>query len=285
MQEGIAKENLNLNKESLKIVQVKFDNGIVQSGDLSLAKAAYANAQQNFDKVSGAKRTAMRSLETILGRYPKAKIDTKKDFPVDPSPPPAGVPSTLLEDRPDIIAADLRVAAAFDRVEEAKAARLPSLSLTATGGGASDSLAEALNPANAIWNLGGNLLAPIFDGGRRKQQVKITKAEQKEALALYKKDALNAFGEVENALDQDNVLQKRLKQLKEYVNESDKAYKVMKVRFKEGDVEFLDVLNVQQKVIDAKASEIAVNSMLLTQRVNLYLALGGSWELKESAQN
>lgn len=258
LQEAIAKENLDLNKEASRIVKIKFENGLSQAGDVALAESSLANSQQNFDRVSGAKRIAQRALETILGRYPKAAVETKKDFPENPPPPPRGVPSTLLEDRPDLVAADLRVAAAFDRVKEAKAARLPSLSLTAQGGGASQNLSEALNPANAIWNLGANLLAPVVDGGRRRQQVKVRNAEQKEALAQYKNQALKAFGEVENSLDQDYVLNKRLTQLEVSVNEAKKAYEVMKLRFDAGDVELLDVLNIQQKVITAKSTQVSV---------------------------
>lgn len=281
LQEDVAKENLKLNQEILKIVNVKFDNGITQAQDLSLTRASLANASQTLEKVSASKRTAMRSLETIMGRYPSAEIKTRENFPHVPKHPPRGVPSSLLEDRPDIVAADQRVAVAFNRLEEAKAARLPSFSLTANGGTVSQQLGALTNPANAFWNVGANLLAPIFDGGKRKAEVEIKTAEQKQAIAQYKKAALGAFGETEEVLDQGSVLEKRLAELDRAVKEAKEAHRIAKVRYQEGETELLDVLNIQQKVILAKTDKLAVESLLLNQRVNLYLALGGHWNAQK----
>lgn len=280
LQEQLANENLQVNRKIMKIVEVKFDNGLSQAQDLSLTRASLANASQTLEKVSQGKRMAMRSLETILGRYPSAKVATKKTFPPVPSNPPKGVPSSLLEDRPDMVAAEQRVAVAFNRVKEAKAARLPRLSLTAQGGGVSNQLGNIANPANAFWNLGANLLAPVFDGGKRKAQVEISTAEQKQAVALYKKAALNAFAETEVYLDDGEVLQNRLREVRKAVMESKKALDIAQLRYKEGETELLDVLNVQQKLMAAKTDEVSLQSLLLSQRVNLYLALGGHWQEK-----
>ena len=150
---------------------------------------------------SRASRRFARS-SCCIGRYPAAAIGGHaRSCPAQPAAVPAGLPSELLERRPDVIAAERRVAAAFHRVGEAKAARLPAIALTA---GVSCDLERAVRAEGAATirsgTLGANLLAPIFQGGALKTQVEIRTAEQKEAVAAYAAVGLRAFGEVEDAL-------------------------------------------------------------------------------------
>jgi voltage-gated potassium channel len=103
----------------------------------------------------------------LLGRYPNAEMDIAGILPTLPPPPSAGIPSEILERRPDIVSAERQIASAFDATDQARAARLPRFSLTSTVSGASDSLSDILDPANVVWQPAGNLIAPLFDGGRR----------------------------------------------------------------------------------------------------------------------
>ncbi len=195
-----------------------------------------------------------------------------------PPPPPAGLPSDLLERRPDLVAAERRVAAAFNATNQARAARLPTLSLTGNIGGASSSLSDLLDPANVAWTAGANLLAPLYDGGRRRAAVEITTAEQEQALALYGQAAINAFSEVETNLDQGVVVQQRIVDLEEAAAEAENALRIARLRYEEGEEDLLSVLTIQQRDISAKSSLSSVNRLLLEQRVNLNRALGGSFE-------
>ena len=199
-------------------------------------------------------------------------------LPDAPPPPPAGVPSEILERRPDLVAAERNVAAAFNSLQSAKAARLPAISLTSEIGGTSDSLTNLLDPANVAWTVAGNLVAPLFDGGQRQSQVDISTAEQKQAVAAYGQAALDAFGEVESNLDQGVVLVDRLSSLSEAAAEANEAYRIARLRYDEGETDLIDVLNIQQRVFSAESNLAAVQRLLLDQRVNLNLALGGSWE-------
>jgi outer membrane protein TolC len=205
-------------------------------------------------------------------------LDVRESLPVAPPPPPAGVPSELLERRPDIVAAERRVAAAFNATAQAKAARLPTVGLTGQLGGASSSLSDLLDPANVAWSLGANLLAPIFDGGRRREAVEIATAAQEQALAAYAQAALNAFSELETNLDQGVVVAQRVVDLQEASREAGKAFRIASIRYEEGEEDLLSVLIIQQRVIRAKSALSSVERLLLEQRVNLNLALGGSWE-------
>ena len=184
IQNSIARETVEILQETLRIVNVKYDNGMASAQDVALTRSDLASARERLTTLSGSRRDALRSLEVLLGRYPGAELDVRELLPDAPPPPPAGVPSELLERRPDIVAAERLVAAAFNATAQAKAARLPSVGLTGQIGGASGSLSDLLDPANVAWSLGANLLAPIFDGGRRREAVEIRPRHRNRHLPL-----------------------------------------------------------------------------------------------------
>ncbi|MDD2558326.1 MAG: TolC family protein [Desulfuromonas sp.] len=278
LQTGVVRKSLSSLEETLRIVQLRYDNGMTSAQDLALARSDLATVRGHLLDVESARRDAVRALELLLGRYPSAELDLRTSLPEAPPHPPAGVPSEILERRPDLVAAERRVAAAFNLLDQAKAAKLPALSLTTNVGGASNSLTSVLDPQNIVWQLTANLLAPIFDGGQRQAQVDIATADQKQALDSYAKVALDAFSQVESALDQGVVLEQRATELRIALQQANKAYRVAQIRYREGEVPLLDLLALQQRVDSASGSLLAVNRLLLEQRVNLHLALGGSWE-------
>lgn len=276
-QEEIARKNLGILKETMRVTQAQYDNGVATGQDVALNKANLAAVQGQLASLEGSERDALRALEVLLGRYPSASVDIPGVLPKLPAPPPAGMPSEMLERRPDLVSAERQIAAAFNITNQAKAARLPSFSLTASVNSASSSLSDVLNPANAAWQLGANLLAPIFDGGQRRIQVEISTVEQKQAIANYAQSALNAFSEVEQNLDQSAVLAQREISLSEVQTESAKAYHIASLRYNEGEIDLLDSLQIQQQAISAESNLIALKGTQLEQRINLYLALGGDW--------
>jgi len=277
-QADIARETVKILEETQRIVNVKHDNGMASAQDVSLTRSDLASARERLTTVEGSYRDALRALEVLLGRYPSAELDVRDSLPAVPPPPPAGIPSELLERRPDIVAAERRVAAAFNATAQAQAARLPTVGLTGNLGGASSSLSDLLDPANVAWSAGANLLAPIFDGGRRREAVEIATAEQKQALAAYGQAALNAFSELESNLDQGTVIAQREVDLEVAAREAEKAFRIASLRYEEGEEDLLSVLTIQQRVISAKSALSSVERLLLEQRINLNLALGGSWD-------
>ena len=277
-QADIARETVEILEETQRIVNVKHDNGMASAQDVSLTRSDLASARERLTTVEGSYRDALRALEVLLGRYPSAELDVRDYLPAVPPPPPAGIPSELLERRPDIVAAERRVAAAFNATAQAQAARLPTVGLTGNLGGASSSLSDLLDPANVAWSAGANLLAPIFDGGRRREAVEIATAEQEQALAAYGQAALNAFSELESNLDQGTVIAQREVDLEVAAREAEKAFRIASLRYEEGEEDLLSVLTIQQRVISAKSALSSVERLLLEQRINLNLALGGSWD-------
>lgn len=278
IQAVITRETVDVLKEMQRIVNVKYDNGTASAQDVALANSDFATARERLAAVEGSYRDAVRALESLLGRYPGADLEVRESLPEAPPPPPAGLPSELLERRPDIVAAERRVAAAFNATNQSRVAHLPTIGLTGNLGGASSSLSDLLDPANIAWTAGANLLAPIFDGGRRREAFEIATADQDQALIAFGQAATSAFSELETNLDQGAVVQQRIVDLNEASAEAQRAFRIAKLRYDEGEEDLLSVLTIQQRVISARSSLSSVQRLLLEQRVNLNLALGGSWE-------
>lgn len=276
-QAAILKEVLTALEDTFRIVNVQHKNGLASGQDVALTKSDLATTREQLITLKSSQREALRALEVLLGRYPSGDISVKTLLPLLPPMPPLGVPSEILERRPDLVAAERRVAAAFNTVAQAKAARLPALSLTSDIGGSSNSLSNITDPANVAWQLASNLLVPLFDGGVREAQVDVATSDQKQALSSYAQTALNAFNEVETNLDLANTLVQREKELSIALSEAEKAYRIAQLRHKEGEIALIDLLSMQQRVLSADSSKLSIQRFVLEQRINLYLALGGNW--------
>ncbi|MES2307859.1 MAG: TolC family protein, partial [Verrucomicrobiota bacterium] len=203
---------------------------------------------------------------------------TTEELQATPPHIPSGMPSEILERRPDIRSAERRVAAAFETVKEYQAAKLPRISLTSGIGTASNSLSGLIDPRNAAISFGANLLAPIFDAGSRQADLDRASAQQKEAYQNYRKVALQAFHEVENSLTSETYLEKEETNLKEAADHYTAARKVAETRYNNGLTDLTSVLVVQRQELQARITLLNVRGNRLQQRVNLHLALGGNFE-------
>ena len=194
-----------------------------------------------------------------------------------PPPIPAGLPSELLERRPDLVAAERRVAAAFHAIQSAKAARLPKFALTASGGRSTNDLFYLLGVSPNFWAAGVGLLAPIFTGGALKAQVEIATAEQRAALALYGQAALRAFSDVETALANEKILEDQQRYLEAVVAQDTEGLQLRRIRYKVGAADLLSVLDLQNRLLNAEFDLISVRNDRLANRIGLHLALGGGF--------
>ena len=276
LQLQLADNSVAIYEENLGIVQAMADAGTGSPQDVNLAKADLSGAKERQRSAQGAQAQSVRSIEVLLGRYPSAEIETSSEFVPTPPAIPVGVPTTLLERRPDLIAAERRVAAAFQRTEEAKAARLPSFSLTASGGSPSSELADLLGSGN-FFSLGANFVAPLDVGGELEAQVEIETAQQEAALAEYGATALQAFNEVETGLTNEQLLLERDVLLADAVKNNDEAAKLANTQFEAGAIDFLSVLQLQTRALNSKIELVNIKNTRLAQRVDLHLALGGSF--------
>ena len=245
--------------------------------DVRLAQASLQTYRDAVQQLDLSYRQALRALEALIGRYPAAAVDVPPRLAATPGPVPVGMPSELLERRPDVVAAERRVAVAFYRTEEAKAARLPRISLTAAVTTISSELFVLKNRDDPVWSAGASLLAPLYLGGALQSQVEIRTAEQKLAVAEYGRIGARAFGEVENALSSGFTLEERTAILAKAVTENERALELVNVRYRVGSGDLRAVQQQQIAVHGARTSLLRVRSEQLVQRVNLYLALGGGW--------
>lgn len=277
LQLGVSRQSLAALGRTQEIVSAQRDIGAASGLDLALAQTDLANAKDAVIDGEGARRGAMRALEVLLGRYPAGIIDSANALPSLPARPGADTPSSLLERRPDLIAAELSVAAAFNNVQAARAARLPTFSLASSINGASPELADVLDPENVAWQVAGNLLGPLFDNGLRKSRVDEASAKESQAIAAYAQAAITAFQEVENSLDQNAVLANREAALKEAAANASAALDLAQIRYREGETNLLDVLQIQSSKFAADSALVRVQSQQLQEWVTLNLALGGGW--------
>lgn len=271
-----ADEVVAIYEKSLEIVQAKQEFGDVGMKDVYLARADLASAQERRRQVDSAHQTSVRALEVLLGRYPANELAIADEFVAVPPPIPAGMPSELLDRRPDLIASQQRVAAAFNTTFAAKQARLPSLSLTGSAGQTNSQLTDLLG-TDTFFNVGANFLAPIYSGGALQAEVDISTAEQEGALAQYGQTALIAFSEVENSLADEGLLSEREELLDAVLEDNGRALEIAELEYDAGQIELLSLLQMRARVINAQVASISIRNNRLAERVNLHLALGGDF--------
>lgn len=277
LQAQVSQKSLTAQEKTNAIVKVQHELGEANAQDLYLSASDMQATRSSLIATRGAQRDALRALEVLLGRYPSAELKLRTNLPTLPPPPPAGLPSEILERRPDIVAAERRVAASFQALDQAKVANLPSVSLTGNLGGSSQQLSNLLNPANLAWTIGSSLVAPLLDGGRNKAQIAQATAEQKQAIAAYGQAALKAFEDVEKNLDGASVLTRQANALQLSADNANKALHIADFRYKEGESALLDVLNIQQRVYSADRNLTTAQRNRLDNWIAVNLALGGGW--------
>ena len=253
--------------------------GIGDDQDVAAARARQGTFRDAALQLGLSETQTLRALELLLGRYPAAELAARAELPGLPGAVPVGLPLEMLERRPDIVAAERRVAAAFDRVGEAKAARLPRLALNASISALSSDVLELKQDYENPSGGGGlKLIAPIYQGGALKTQVQIRTLEQKEAVADYARMALRALGDVEQSLAAGGNLSSRAEMLERVVADNQRSLELATARYRVGKGDLRAVQQQELALADARLALVAVRSAQLAERVNLHLALGGSFE-------
>lgn len=271
----LARDSLASFEDSVEIIRAKYETGDQSAAQLRLAKSDASTAAARLAESEELKRQALRQLEVLVGSYPAAAIVADGRLPAMPGPVPAGLPSELLTRRPDLQAAERRIAAADRRIVEARLAALPQFALTAGAGTSTRELREVLDSDFGIWNMAGNLLQPIFTGGEVRGNFDLRRAELREALAEFNRLAVAAFREVENALSAEGVLAKREAFLAEAAELATEAYAQSREEYRQGLTDVITLLVAQRQMLAARGQVITIRRLRLDNRINLHLALGG----------
>src|SRR5215470_7471619 len=278
LQKAQAEASLKSSEELASLARDRFRVGSGDEYELALAQANVETYRDTVRKLDLAYQNALRALEALLGRYPAASVAVAESLPGWPGEVPAGLPSELLERRPDVVAAERRVAAAFYRTEEAKAARLPRITLVASFTSINSELFVLQPRDNPVLSAGAGLLQPLFLGGLLQAQVDVRTAEQRAAIADYGKLGIRVFGEVEGSLAASSTAGEREQILARVVRENERALELANIRFRVGSIDLSSVRQQQIALYAARVALLRMQSERLVQRVNLHLALGGSFE-------
>lgn len=269
--------NLDAHLDSL---ERGYRSGLNSSADVQLARSNLSSEQSRAierERVLGDRR---RTLEVMLGRYPAAQIAAAGDtlsLPALPPAVPVGVPSSLLERRADIGAARRRLLGAELRQTSAHADRFPKFSLTASAGNSSAELADLLKGSSAVWSLLGNLVQPLVDGGRREAAETQAAARVTQAEARYVEVVLQAFAEVEGALEQERRVRAQLLALGESLLAAERVEALTVEEYQSGIANTLAMLEVKRRTFAARSSLLDARWRQLRNRINLTLALGGDY--------
>lgn len=285
-----ANEQVTLAEESTEARQIlaaavreRFERAITEDGgsaaQVRLTESEVAVGDALLAERKQERERAIRQLELLLGRYPSGKWIAASRLPSMPGRPPAGIPSELLMRRPDILAAERRLAAEGGRTREAQLARFPSIRLTGSMGTTTDSLRDILNSDFGVWSLGGSLTQPIFQGGRLAAQVERSRAVERRTAADLQRTVLRAFGEVEQALAADAFLREREAATARATALATDAALRAEEEFGAGTGDVLTLIDTRKQQIDTASQLAAIRRLRLDQRIDLHLALGGGFNL------
>jgi NodT family efflux transporter outer membrane factor (OMF) lipoprotein len=278
MQRATADEIVRTSEQYLGLASDRQRIGSGDEYDVVTAQASLDTYRDAARQLALAQQQAVRAIETLVGRYPAAALEVPAALSAKPPAVPVGLPSELLERRPDVIAAERRVAAAFNKVAEANAARLPKIALTAGVRSISSDVFVLKDQDYPVFSVGANLAAPIFHGWALQANVEIRTAEQKIAIADYGRVASRAFAEVESALSATFAADEREALLGRAVTSNARAVELAQTRLRVGSGDLRAVLQQNVALYAARTSLVKVQTERLVQRVNLNLALGGSFE-------
>jgi len=280
-EQDLYRRTVALREEGLKLVKHRYDAGEVSELDFQQATNSLATAKAEAAGVARQRAASEHALAVLLGK-PPAEF-TFAQQPLEPvlARVPAGLPSSLLERRPDIAAAERAMAAANARVGLAKSAFFPQLDVTGAFGYEASGLSQLFKWSSRTFLLGpfaGTALTlPIFDGGRRKADLARARAQYDEQVATYRSQVLQAFREVEDSLADLRLLDDQIRAQNDAVNAAARAEHLSEAQYREGQVNYLDVLDSQRTVLLAQrqASQLAGSQAVAT--VSLIRALGGGW--------
>lgn len=271
----LAEKTIKNFSNALDIIERGYDRGIYKALDVRLARGNLLSAQgrkQNFLKIQD---ETTRTLEFFLGRYPSATLEIPDHLPTVTQPLPNSIPSSLLERRPDIIAAEQRFFASDQRMLKARKNMLPTIQISGSGGTSTQKLEDIFNPEFLIWNLAGNLTQPLFHGSQLFAERSQAEARVRLAAANYAEIVLQALREVETTMAAEQRLLNQQLILKDEVTESTEAERLAEDDYIMGLADIITLLEAQRRAFDSKNSLLEIQKQHLQNRVNLYLALGG----------
>lgn len=279
LQKRILDDTVVAYQKALQLTSNRYEGGIASKAEVAQAQTQLDTAQAQDIDVAVARAQYEHAIAVLIGKPPESfKLPLN---PLSDNPPgiPVGLPSQLLERRPDIAAAERQVAAANEQIGIAKAAFFPDLMITAQGGLQSGSIVDWFTWPSRFWSLGPQLTQTIFDFGRRRAQVQITEAAYDAQVANYRQTALVAFQEVEDNLSTLRILEQESAKQHEATLAAENSLQLSLNRYKGGLVTYLEVITAQSIALTNQRTEADILRRRMDASVSLIKALGGGWDV------
>jgi multidrug efflux system outer membrane protein len=276
----IARATEQVYADSLKLFQLRYQYGTISQLELSQAESQYESARQMVPSYESLIRQQENLLSLLLGRAPGPIPRGKSLGKLVPPGIPAGLPSTLLERRPDIMEAEQALIAANARIGVARAAWFPSLSLTGALGTASSDIGSLFTPGSYVWSAGGQLLAPLLTFGKIAGEVRQAEAQQQQALYRYQQTVLTAFREVEDALIKTAKGKEQLEALMRQVRSLEEYARIARLQIEAGTSSYLQVLDAERSLFTGRLNQTQTGYDQLVSLITVYKAMGGGWILE-----
>jgi multidrug efflux system outer membrane protein len=279
---AFARGTVTSRREYVDLARLRFEGGVTSELDYRQAEAELARTQSVLADLERQGREKENELSILLGRNPgeRPRGASIEALPMPPAVP-AGIPSQILERRPDIRAAEQGLVAANARIGEAKAMMYPRITLTAVGGWQSADVSEFVTSTGSFWQLIGGIFSPIWDWGKNQARVEENEARMRQAVIQYQAAIRQAFREVEDALMAIRKAAEKRAALDAQVAAQRQVLVLAEVRYRGGVSPYLEVLDAQRALFDSELERTATIREQLTSVVRLYRALGGGWAAPE----
>jgi NodT family efflux transporter outer membrane factor (OMF) lipoprotein len=276
----LAVRTLEIFTKSDGIIVRRYEASLLRPVDVRLSQSNLAAAERNLESRTTDRNEAKRTLELLLSRYPGADLASSAELPELRRAVPVGLPSELLNRRPDLVAAQFDVYSSAKRADAARKNLLPSISLTGSGRNASDRFREVIDPGYLAWTAASSLAQTVYQGGAPSAQARAALARNRQAIETFAQDVLIAFREVESALEAEASLREQERALLVEVSNATKAEEISIRELAEGieGASVLEVLEAQRRAVNSQASLIRLKNDRLQNRIDLHLALGGDFD-------
>jgi len=281
-QRELADRDVEARQSNLRVTDRRYERGVASSLDVRLSRSALGSSQANLAFRQRTEQEASRRLEVLLGRYPGAEIEAAEALPDLPALAGAGAPVEILTRRPDLVAAEARMEASGLRARAARKQLLPQFTLTSQINTSGPDLADLINPERLAGNIASGLFQPLFQGGRLRANARRQRAVAEATLLNYVQTVLTAYEEAENAIAAETFLAAQENALKLAFEEAAAAEDLTERRYSSGAATIFNLLDAQTRRISAESQYIQATQQRVSNRVALYLAIGGDF-LTESA--
>jgi NodT family efflux transporter outer membrane factor (OMF) lipoprotein len=281
---ALTRETLKTRDESLRLIRLRYENGVASRLDLDSAQSLVDNARFVLQQQLRQRAQDDNLITLLIGQPIPATLPAGSTLTATNLPDlPAGLPSDLLVERPDISAAEQQLIAANANIGAARAAYFPRIALTATGGSASTALSDLFSAGHWGWTVAQNVTMPIFDFGRTRGGVEAARAGRDIAVAQYERSIQTAFREVSDALAGQATYAEQLRAARSAAASEADRFALAEQRYKSGTSSYLDLLDAQRSLFTAQLTAVQANLARLQNQVTLYRVLGGGWSPQPGA--